>query len=147
MFYPNQEDEFIIGTLGSPVTLTNLFADNISDPFEIVHYLQLTFCVDYTAGADGSGSYIEIKVEGSPDLLDNDSVTPAYYQETASLTSGGTITHTAAVHKYTNATGGSTASFFFYVPPAFKILRVSIREVKAASDDGTATIRLIASGK
>jgi hypothetical protein len=145
--YPNQEEEFILGSEATPVTLTTSYTNNVSDPFHVEHYAQLTFCVEYTAGVDGNGSSVEIKVEGSPDLLSNDSVTPIYYQETSSSTSSGTITHSLAEHTIENPTGGSTLRAMFYVPPAFKTLQVSAKETLAGSDPGTLKLRLITSGK
>lgn len=145
--YPNQEDEFVIGTLASPVTLTTVYSGNTSNPFEVVHYAQLTFCVQYITGAGGATNSIQVKIEGSPDLLDNDSVTPIYYQETSSLTSAGTITHTAAEHTFTGAASATTYRVFFYAPPAFKTLRVSVKETVVGGSAGTASVRLITSGK
>ncbi len=145
--YPNQEEIFLLGAINTPITLTTDYTDNVSDPLHVEHYAQLTFLIEYTAGDDGNGSVLDIKVEGSPDLLSNDDVVPIYYQETVSLTGAGTITHYAAEHEITNATGGTTMNVFFYVPPAFKTIKVSAKETPAGSDAGTLILRLITSGK
>jgi hypothetical protein len=153
--YPNQQEFVLLGTVidtappevVEAVALTTTYAGNISNPMHVEHYAQLTFFVEYKAGADGSGSSVQIKVEGSPDLLQNDSVTPLYYQETASNVSGGTITHTLAEHSIVNASGGSTVRAHLYIPPAYKTIRVSAKETKAGTDAGTIILRALTSGK
>lgn len=153
--YPDQQELVVLGTVDdtvipevvTPVTLTTSFTDNVSDPYHMEHFAQLTFFVEYTTGAGGAGNSVDIKVEGSPDLLQNDSITPIYYQETASLTVGGTITHTTCVHEIVNSASATTKRAFFYVPPAYKTIRVSAKENVVGGSAGTLIVRVLTSGK
>lgn len=145
--YPVQEELYLLGAIAAPVTLTTSYAGNVSVPEHVEHYAQMTFCIEYTTGAGGAGNSVQIQVEGSPDLLSNDSVTPLYYIETASSVSGGTITHTAALHTLVGAASATQYNVFFYVPPAFKTIRVSAKETVVGGSAGTLILRAITSGK
>ena len=153
--YPNQAEFVALGTkddtsppeVVTPAALTTSYAGNISIPFHVEHFAQMTVFVEYTTGAAGVNNSVQIKFEGSPDLLQNDAVIPLYYQETSSAVTGGTILHTLAEHSIVNPAGAATIRAHFYVPPAYKTLRVSAKETIAAGAAGTVIIRIMHSGK
>ncbi len=148
LHYPTQEGLYVLGTAVAPITLTNAYTGNVSGLKNLAHYAELTVCVSYTPGAGGSGNSIQIRIEGSPDPLDNDGLTVTdFYQESSSSTSGGTITHYAAEHTFVGTTASTEYKFFFYAPPAYLTLRVSAKETLGGGAAGTAKVRLITSGK
>lgn len=146
LFYPVQQDYYVIGSASAAATLTTAYSGNVSAPFPMQHYSQLTFFVDYTPGAGGSGNSVQIQVEGSPDLLDNPGVTPIYYIESDAATSTGVITHTIAYHTFVGAVASTSYKFMFYVPPAYKTIRVSAKETVVGGSAGTVKIRALNSG-
>jgi hypothetical protein len=143
--YDQQEDAYILGDASTAVTLTTAYAGNVSSAFAASYFSQFTFCVEYTTGAGGGGNSIQIKIEGAPESMSS-GITPVFFTETASATSGGVVTHTAAAHTFTNGAAATTERFFFYAPPAFQSLRVSAKETVVGGSAGTAKIRLISSG-
>lgn len=146
LFYPVQNEYYVIGSAAAPATLTTAYSGNVSNPYLMQHFSQLTFFVDYTPGAGGGGNSVQIQVEGSPDLLDNPGVTPIFYIETDSGATSGTITHTIANHTFTGAVAATSYKFFFYVPPAYKTIRVSAKETVVGGSAGTVRIRALNSG-
>lgn len=153
LFYPVQDEWYAIGSAATAATLTTSYAGNVSVPHPLMHYSQLTFFVDYTPGAGGGGNSVQIQIESSPDLLDNYGtqplqtvITPIYYIETTSSTVGGVITHTIAEHTFVGAVASTSYKFFFFVPPAYKTLRVSAKETVVGGAAGTVRVRGLASG-
>lgn len=148
LHYPTQEAFYALGASAAPVTLTTAYSGNVSGSKNIEHYSQITLCVDYTTGAGGAGNSIQLKLEGSPDPLNNDGLTVSdFYQETSSGTSSGTITHYAAEHTFTGAGSATEYKFFFFVPPAYLTWRISAKETVVGGAAGTVTVRAITSGK
>lgn len=143
--YSQQEDAYILGTASAAVTLTTSYTDNVSSDIPAAYFSQFTFCVEYTTGAGGGGNSVQIKIEGAPESPSS-GLTPVYFTETASATSGGTITHTAATHTFVNGAAATTERFFFYAPPAFQSLRISAKETVVGGSAGTLKVRLISSG-
>ncbi len=146
LFYPVQQEYYVIGSASAAATLTTSYAGNVSNPYLMQHYSQLTFFVDYTPGAGGGGNSVQIQIEGSPDLLDNPGVTPIYYIETDSATTAGAITHTIAYHNFVGAVAATSYKYMFYVPPAYKTIRVSAKETVVGGSAGTVKIRALNSG-
>lgn len=148
LHYPTQEAFYALGVAATPVTLTTAYSGNVSGLFNMAHYSQITLCVDYTPGAGGGGNSVQIKIEGSPDPLNNDGLTVTdFYQETSSGTSGGTITHYAAEHTFVGTVASTQYKIFFYVPPAFLTFRVSAKETVVGGAAGVLKVRAITSGK
>jgi hypothetical protein len=144
--YQVQESWFALGTSASPVALTTAFSGNVSSAHPVGHFSQMTICFDYTPGAGGGGNSVQIKVEGTPDLLDNSGVTPVYFQETASATSSGTVTHFLAEHTFVGAVAATSYKGMFYVPPSFLALVISAKETVGGGAAGTLKVRVIGAG-
>lgn len=143
----------MIGTADTAVTLTTSYSDNISSSVLMQYNSQLTFFVDYTTGAGGAGNSVQIQVEGSPDLLDNHGVlpnetliTPIFYIETSSNTSGGTITHTQCFHTLVGTSSATEYRSYFFVPPAYKTIRISVKETVVGGSAGSLKVRMMKSG-
>lgn len=144
--YGVQNEGYLLGTSALAVTLTTAYTGNASTPIPVGHFSQIAISFTYTPGAGGGGNSVQIKIEGSPDLLDNQGITPVYYQETASSVSGGTITHTLAEHTFVGAVASTAYSGVFYAPPCFMTLKVSAKETLGGGSAGTLKLRLVGAG-
>lgn len=140
--YPIQNKYDLLGTRTAPVTLTANYSDNVSSPVLTKHMAEQTLFVDYTP-AD-AGSYILIKLEASQDEMNVAS--PMWSQELFEAISGGTATDTPGERKIVGITGGVKQSAVLLIPPNFPQDRVSVKEVKAGANFGTASISTIVSG-
>lgn len=125
--YPIMLPYDLLGTPGNPVTLTSGFGDNLSPPQLTNKMAEVAYFFEYTSGDGGNDNKIEFLIEGSPD--EPTDANQSFYQETFSSIVSGIIVLTPAVRDFPSGAASTLYTGFFFVPPVYKQVRISAREV------------------
>lgn len=137
----------------TPVTLTSSYAGNFSSPIDTSHFGQMTVYFDYTTGAGGTGSSLQLLFVGSPDEADSSAGliaigTPTFYQQNFVAVSGGTTTHLLGEHTFVGAIAATNYKGYFYLPPAHYQMIIFAKETLVGVEPlhGTLKLRVLLSG-
>lgn len=108
-----------------------------SQPINVEGFSDMIVEVQYTTGATETDNVADIQI-----LTSNDLKTDLFYMTTATE-SGGNITLTPAVWKYTGAAGATTYKYAFPISLEDKFIVFSVQEEGAVTNAGTITLKIV----
>lgn len=136
--FPTQNNNYVIGTEDSAVTLTTSYGDNTHD-FIIEGMVQLNLYVTYTpkTGETDRIIYIQLEVGNTRNDL--------YMYTVQSVGTAYTDLYQNQL-RFTGAVGGTVYKIPIDIPISGKACRISVKE-DGSADFGTATVKAFLSGK
>jgi hypothetical protein len=143
--YGVQSDQYLIGSASAAYTLTAAY--DAATGTKVLHtegISEVALYISYTTGAGGAGNSLQLRLQGSPDLI---TATPTFYRDITTSSAAGTITCSQAAYSMTGAAAGTEYTYRILVPVADRQLQFSVKETVVGGAAGTLTVRGLLSGK